>query len=108
MQCLPCWLCREVCECALGQDWLTVVADRAGPMQAGSRTSCLAGYCFLQRKNVAGLPVWQVTEDGQIVETHRGTRGSGKYHDYPSTLTNGFENEINDGTLNSLSCITYG
>ena len=38
--------------------------------------------------------IWAVTEDGQIAEAHRGTRGSGKYHGYPSKLTNDFENEI--------------
>ena len=43
--------------------------------------------CFQKVSNVAGLHVWQV-EDGQIAEAHRGTRGSGKYHGYPSKLTN--------------------
>ena len=38
--------------------------------------------------------LWAVTEDQEIVEAHRGTRGSGKYHGYPYRGPAKFAEEI--------------
>lgn len=45
--------------------------------------------------------LWAITTDDQIVEAHRGTRGSGKYHGYPFKSTKDFEGEIRKRWNNS-------
>lgn len=38
--------------------------------------------------------LWAITGEDQIVEAHRGTRGSGKYHGYPFKSTRSLEDAI--------------